>query len=177
MKKKGFGFIALIALSLSFMFPASQSFAIFFPKPPAQFECPIPPYDVLWGYVYFANEYVFPAGTEVAGFNDAGEVVFWSATLGAEGSATAGYPLSPIFGNVAEWRIYDPATMSVWAAAVTDVTNWPGYVGDKDYYRLDLARYGDEPLLITPEPATLMALGLLAASGFGFFRIKKRREE
>ena len=175
MKKKGFGLIALAAFSLSSMFLASPSFAVYFPQPPAQLECPIPPHDVLWGYVYFANEYVFPAGTEVAGFNADGEIVFRSATVGPE--PDYGYTLTPIFDDVAYWRIYDPATMSVWAAAVTDVTTWPGYVGGMDYYRLDLTRFGDEPLLIVPEPATLMALGLLAASGFGFSRLKKRREE
>ena len=167
MKGMGTGFIALVVLSMFCLFVAGPSYAYFFPDPVV--VCP-GVYDVLWGYVYSG----FPAGTEVAGYDSNGDVVIRSATPGI---GENGYYAAAVWSDVVEWRIYDPSNMYVWAAVVTAGSTWSSFDGGNEVYQLNLELFGDEPILIAPEPTTLLALGLLAASGMGFFRFKRRREE
>ena len=169
MKGKGSGIIALGVFSLFVVLAASPAFAFYFPDPligvPTE-------YDLLYGTI-FDPLYTYSSGSEVAGFDAGGNVVFRSIVTSVDDN----YVTAAVWDDVSYWRLYDFSTMYVWEAFTTTGTTWPGYSGDWGTYIVNLERFGDEPILIVPEPTTMMALGLLAVSGLGFFRSKKKREE
>ena len=160
---------AALAIFLFMTAPALAYSYFYFPDPVAGSPGV---YDLLWGTVAFANAYIFPAGTEIAGYDAEGQVRFRSASTGIDNV----YLVSAVWSNITNWRIYDPSSMYVWAAVVTTGTTWPGFDGGREIYQLNLERSGDEPLLITPEPTTLLTLSSLAASGAAFFLVKRRRK-
>ncbi len=162
-------FTALI-LAVGLVAPAVTGLAYYFPEP-----APTQDWDILWGYLFFNGTPFAPSGGEVAAYDQGGTLRFRSSTAGD------GYQLSsfwgPPTGSVSpydmSWLIFD-GSITVYAAVVIPDQAWE-WTGGGGTYRLDL-QFG-EVLMVIPEPSTLLVLGVLAASGAAFFKMKKRGED
>ncbi len=153
--------ILLLPLWLFLVGPSPPARAAYFPDP-----VPTAEWDLIGGEIFGGD---VPIGSEVAAWDAAGVLRFRTDVDTLDNffglAAFYGPPTGSLDPHDFTWRIFDG--LSVWSATVHDGdgTSWFSYQGGTPGGTFVLNLDRDEPVGVAPEPATIVILGLLGASG------------